>query len=134
MTVSKLLDLQAICCRPSSSKRPISEQTNGAAAMKIVRFPLEVVRRVRAAVGDDFIVIFRIAAMDMLQGGMSWDEIALLAKELEKAGASIISTHFVWHEANVPTIATMVPRAAFTRVTARVRKEVSIPVITSNPN
>ena len=97
-----------------------------------MRFPLEVVRRVRAAVGDDFIVIFRIAAMDMLQGGMSWDEIALLAKELEKAGASIISTHFVWHEANVPTIATMVPRAAFTRVTARVRKEVSIPVITSN--
>ncbi|MGB1351187.1 MAG: FAD-dependent oxidoreductase, partial [Luminiphilus sp.] len=97
-----------------------------------MRFPLEVVRRVRATVGDDFIVIFRIAAMDMLQGGMSWDEIALLARELEKAGASIISTHFVWHEANVPTIATMVPRAAFTRVTARVRKEVSIPVITSN--
>ena len=74
-----------------------------------MRFPLEVVRRVRATVGDDFIVIFRIAAMDMLQGGMSWDEIALLAKELEKAGASIISTHFVWHEASVPTIATMVP-------------------------
>ena len=97
-----------------------------------MRFPLEVVRRVRETVGDDFIVIFRIAAMDMLQGGMSWDEIALLARELEKAGASIISTHFVWHEANVPTIATMVPRAAFTRVTARVRKEVSIPVITSN--
>jgi 2,4-dienoyl-CoA reductase (NADPH2) len=97
-----------------------------------MRFPLEVVRRVRATVGDDFIVVFRIAAMDMLQGGMSWDEIALLARELEKAGASIISTHFVWHEANVPTIATMVPRAAFTRVTARVRKEVSIPVITSN--
>ncbi len=97
-----------------------------------MRFPLEVVRRVRATVGDDFIVIFRIAAMDMLQGGMSWDEIALLAKELEKAGASIISTHFVWHEASVPTIATMVPRAAFTGVTARVRKEVSIPVITSN--
>ncbi len=97
-----------------------------------MRFPLEVVRRVRATVGDEFIVIFRIAAMDMLQGGMSWGEIALLARELEKAGASIISTHFVWHEANVPTIATMVPRAAFTSVTARVRKEVSIPVITSN--
>ena len=74
-----------------------------------MRFPLEVVRRVRETVGEDFIVIFRIAAMDMLQGGMSWDEIALLAKELEKAGASIISTHFVWHEASVPTIATMVP-------------------------
>ncbi|MBT5134812.1 MAG: NADPH-dependent 2,4-dienoyl-CoA reductase, partial [Halieaceae bacterium] len=97
-----------------------------------MRFPLEVVRRIRAAVGDDFIVVFRIAAMDMLQGGMSWDEIAQLARELEKAGVSIISTHFVWHEANVPTIATMVPRAAFTRVTGRVRKEVGIPVITSN--
>src|SRR6056300_352391 len=97
-----------------------------------MRFPLEVVRRCRAAVGDDFIVIFRIAAMDMLQGGMSWDEVALLAREIEKAGASIISTHFTWHESQVPTIATMVPRAAFTSVTHRVRQEVSIPVITSN--
>ena len=97
-----------------------------------MRFPLEVVRRVRAAVGDDFIVIFRIAAMDMLQGGMSWDEVALLAREIEKAGASIISTHFTWHESQVPTIATMVPRAAFTSVTHRVRQEVSVPVITSN--
>ena len=97
-----------------------------------MRFPLEVIRRIRATVGDDFILIFRIAAMDMLQGGMSWDEVALLAREIEKAGASIISTHFTWHEAQVPTIATMVPRAAFTRVTHRVRKEVSIPVITSN--
>ena len=97
-----------------------------------MRFPLEVVRRVRAAVGDDFIVIFRIAAMDMLQGGMSWEEVAQLAREVERAGATLISTHFVWHEAQVPTIATMVPRAAFTQVTARVRREVSIPVITSN--
>ena len=97
-----------------------------------MRFPLEVVRRVRAAVGDDFIVIFRIAAMDMLQGGMSWDEVELLAREIEKAGASIISTHFTWHESQVPTIATMVPRAAFTSVTHRVRQEVSVPVITSN--
>ena len=97
-----------------------------------MRFPVEVVRRVREAVGPDCIVIFRIAAMDMLQGGMSWDEIALLSKAIEAAGASIISTHFTWHESQVPTIATMVPRAAFTSVTARVRKEVSIPVITSN--
>ena len=97
-----------------------------------MRFPVEVTRRCRAAVGDDFILIFRIAAMDMLQGGMSWEEIALLSKELEKAGASIISTHFTWHEGSVPTIATMVPRAAFTSVTHRVRDEVSIPVITSN--
>lgn len=97
-----------------------------------MRFPLEVVRRVRETVGPDFIVIFRIAAMDMLQGGMSWEEVALLAREMEKAGASIISTHFTWHESQVPTIATMVPRAAFTGVTRRVRQEVSIPVITSN--
>ena len=97
-----------------------------------MRFALEVVRRCRAAVGEDFIIIFRIAGMDMLDGGMSWDEVALLARELEKAGASVISTHFTWHESAVPTIATMVPRAAFTSVTARVRKEVSIPVITSN--
>ena len=97
-----------------------------------MRFPLEIVRRTRAAVGDDFIVIFRIAAMDMLQGGMSWDEVAQLSRALETAGASIISTHFTWHESAVPTIATMVPRAAFTSVTRRVRGEVSIPVITSN--
>lgn len=97
-----------------------------------MRFPLEVAKRCREAVGDDFIIVFRIAAMDMLQGGMSWDEVALLAKQLEKVGVSIISTHFTWHESAVPTIATMVPRAAFTSVTARVRKEVSVPVITSN--
>ena len=97
-----------------------------------MRFPVEVVRRVRETVGPDCIVIFRIAAMDMLQGGMSWDEIALLSKAIETAGASMISTHFTWHESQVPTIATMVPRRAFTGVTKRVRNEVSIPVITSN--
>ena len=97
-----------------------------------MRFPLQTVRRVRHAVGPDFIVIFRIAAMDMLQGGMSWDEVVLLAKEIEAAGASIISTHFTWHESAVPTIATMVPRAAFTSVTGRLRKELTVPLITSN--
>lgn len=97
-----------------------------------MRFALEVVDAVRAAVGPDFIVIFRIAAMDMLQGGMSWDEVVMLAKALEECGVNIISTHFTWHESAVPTIATMVPRAAFTSVTRRLRKEVSIPVITSN--
>jgi 2,4-dienoyl-CoA reductase (NADPH2) len=97
-----------------------------------MRFPLEVVRRARAAVGEDFIIIFRIAAMDMLQGGMSWEEIVELAHELEKAGVSIISTHFTWHESAVPTIATMVPRAAFTSVTGRLKKVVNVPVITSN--
>lgn len=97
-----------------------------------MRFPVEVVRRVREAVGQDFIVIFRIAAMDMLEGGMAWDEVVTLAQAIEAAGVSIISTHFTWHEARVPTIATMVPRAAFTQVTGRLRREVNVPLITSN--
>jgi 2,4-dienoyl-CoA reductase (NADPH2) len=97
-----------------------------------MRFPVEVVRRVREAVGPDFIVIFRIAAMDMLEGGMAWDEVVTLAKAIEAVGATIISTHFCWHEAQVPTIATMVPRAAFAQVTGRLRKELTVPLITSN--
>lgn len=97
-----------------------------------MRFPVEVVRRIRAAVEDNFIVIFRIAAMDMLQGGMSWEEIVQLGKAVEQAGANIVSTHFTWHEAAVPTISTRVPRAAFAGVTGRLRKELGIPTITSN--
>ncbi|WOE75637.1 NADPH-dependent 2,4-dienoyl-CoA reductase [Alterisphingorhabdus coralli] len=97
-----------------------------------MRFPVETVRRTRAAVGDDFILIFRIPAMDMLEEGMSGDEVIQLAKAIEAAGANIISTHFTWHEAQVPTIATMVPRAAFAEVTGRIRKHVSVPMITSN--
>jgi 2,4-dienoyl-CoA reductase (NADPH2) len=97
-----------------------------------MRFPIEVVRRVRAAVGPDFMLIFRIAAMDMLQGGLSWEEVVSLAKALEAEGVDVISTHFCWHESFVPTIATMVPRAAFAQVTGRLRKELSIPTITSN--
>lgn len=97
-----------------------------------MRFPVEVVKRVRAAVSDNFIVIFRIAAMDMLQGGMSWDEVVQLGKAIEAAGANIMSTHFTWHESAVPTISTRVPRAAFTGVTGRLAKELNIPTITSN--
>ena len=97
-----------------------------------MRFAVEIVRRVRAAVGPNFIVIFRISAMDMLQGGLAWDEVVSLGKAVEAAGATIISTHFCWHEAFVPTIATMVPRAAFAGVTGRLRKELTIPLITSN--
>jgi 2,4-dienoyl-CoA reductase (NADPH2) len=97
-----------------------------------MRFAVEVVRRVRAAIGPDMILIFRIAAMDMLDGGMAWDEIVSLAKALEAEGADVISTHFCWHESQVPTIATMVPRAAFAGVTGRLRQHLSIPVITSN--
>ena len=97
-----------------------------------MRFPVEVIRRVRAAVGDDFILIFRIPAMDMLDGGMSGEEVIQLAQAVEAAGATIISTHFTWHEAQVPTIATMVPRAAFAEVTGRIRRHVNVPMITSN--
>lgn len=97
-----------------------------------MRFALEIVEQTRAAVGPNFILIFRIAAMDMLEGGMSWEEVVTLAQRLEQAGVSIISTHFTWHESAVPTIATMVPRAAFTGVTGRLRQHVNVPMITSN--
>ncbi|WP_397594303.1 FAD-dependent oxidoreductase [Sphingorhabdus sp.] len=97
-----------------------------------MRFAVEVVRRVRAAIGPDMILIFRIAAMDMLDGGLAWDEIVSLAKALEAEGVDVISTHFCWHESQVPTIATMVPRAAFAGVTGRLRQHLSIPLITSN--
>ena len=97
-----------------------------------MRFALEVISRIRQAVGPNFILVYRIAAMELLENGSSWDEVVTLAKAIEKAGATIISTHFTWHEARVPTLATMVPRAAFTGVTARLRKELTIPVITSN--
>ena len=97
-----------------------------------MRFGVEVVRRVRATVGPNFLLVFRISAMDMLEGGLSWEEIVTLAQAVEAAGVNIISTHFCWHEAPVPTIATMVPRAAFTEVTGRLRQAVSVPLITSN--
>lgn len=113
-------------------KTNLREDEYGGSFNNKMRFALEIVEQTRAAVGKDFIIIFRIAAMDMLDGGMSWDEIIALGKALEKAGVTIISTHFTWHESAVPTIATMVPRAAFTSVTGRLRKEVGVPVITSN--
>ncbi len=97
-----------------------------------MRFALEVVRRVRGAVGPEFLLIFRVSAMDMLDGGLAWDEIVWLSQALQAAGVNVISTHFCWHEAPVPTIATMVPRAAFAQVTGRLRKVLDIPVITSN--
>ncbi len=113
-------------------KTNLREDEYGGSYENRMRFALEIVEQTRAAVGEEFILIFRIAAMDMLQGGMSWEEITTLGKALEKAGVTIISTHFTWHESAVPTIATMVPRAAFTSVTGRLRKEVNVPVITSN--
>lgn len=97
-----------------------------------IRLAVEVVRRTREKVGEHFILIYRLSMLDLVEGGSSWDEIVQLAGEIERAGATIINTGIGWHEARVPTIATMVPRAAFTWVTARIRKELNIPVITSN--
>ena len=97
-----------------------------------MRFAVEVVRRVREAVGREFILVFRISAMDMLDGGLAWDEVVSLGRAIEAAGADLISTHFCWHESPVPTIATMVPRAAFADVTGRLRALLKVPLITSN--
>ena len=97
-----------------------------------IRLPIEVVRRVREAVGEKFIIIFRLSMLDLVDGGSTAEEVIHLGKAIEEAGASIINTGIGWHEAQIPTIATKVPRAAFTWVTARFRKELSVPVITSN--
>ena len=97
-----------------------------------MRLPVEVVARVRAAVGPAFILIYRISLIDLIPDGSTWDEVVLLAKAVEAAGATILNTGIGWHEARVPTIATSVPRAAFAHLTARLRPEVSIPVIASN--
>ena len=97
-----------------------------------IRLPVEVVRRVREAAGEDFIIIFRLSMLDLVVGGSTSDEVVELGKAIEKAGATIINTGIGWHEAQIPTIATKVPRAAFTWVTAHFRKELTVPVITSN--
>ncbi len=104
----------------------------GGSFEKRIRFPIEVVRRVREAVGTNFIIIYRLSMLDLVEGGSNYEEIVALGQAIEKAGATIINTGIGWHEARVPTIATKVPRAAFTWVTAKVRESLSIPVITSN--
>ena len=97
-----------------------------------MRLPVEVVRRVRAAMGPGAVLVYRISLIDLVPEGSTWDEVVLLAKAIEAAGASVLNTGIGWHEARVPTIATSVPRAGFAHLTARLRPEVSIPVITSN--
>ena len=97
-----------------------------------IKLPLEVVRRVREAVGEKFIIIYRLSMLDLVEGGSTYEEVVELGKLIEKAGATIINTGIGWHEARIPTIATKVPRAAFTWVTAKFRESLSIPVITSN--
>lgn len=97
-----------------------------------MRFPLEIVKAVRKKCGDNFIIIFRLSMLDLVKGGSTWEEVVKLAKELEKVGVNLINTGIGWHECRVPTIATMVPRGAFTWITERMKKEVSIPLITTN--
>lgn len=97
-----------------------------------IRFPVSVVKSVRDAVGDDFIIIYRLSMIDLVENGSHWEEVVQLAKAIENAGASIINTGIGWHEARKPTIATIVPPAAFSQITKRLKPEISIPIITSN--
>ncbi|PWN56052.1 oxidoreductase [Abyssibacter profundi] len=96
------------------------------------RLPVEVVKHVREAVGEDFIIVYRLSMLDLVEGGNTWDEIVYQGKAVEAAGATLINTGIGWHEARVPTIVTSVPRAAFVDVTHRMKAELSIPVITTN--
>ncbi len=104
----------------------------GGDTQKRYRIAEEIVARIREAVGTDFIIIYRLSMLDLLPKGNRWDEIVAQAKAVERAGATIINTGIGWHEARIPTIATMVPRGAFTFVTARLRPEVNVPLVTTN--
>jgi 2,4-dienoyl-CoA reductase (NADPH2) len=108
-----------------------TDQWGGDYAQRM-RLPVEIVERTRAAVGKDFIIVYRLSMIDLIPDGSSWEETVMLAKAIEKAGATIINTGIGWHEARVPTIATSVPRGAFTWVTKKMKSEVSIPLVTSN--
>lgn len=116
----------------------ISERTNkrtdnyGGSYENRMRLPIALVKQTREAVGEEFIIIYRLSMLDLVEKGSSWQEVVALGKEIEKAGATIINTGIGWHEARIPTIATSVPRAAFTWVTKKMKEELSIPLITSN--
>lgn len=97
-----------------------------------MRFPVEIVRRIREKVGPNFIIIYRLSMLDLVEEGSSWSEVVQLAKAIEKAGATLINTGIGWHEARVPTIGTMVPRGAFAWVTSKLKGEVRIPLVTTN--
>ncbi len=116
----------------------ISPRTNqreddwGGSLENRLRFPIEVMRRTREACGDDFIVLYRLSMLDLVEGGLSWDETVKLAQALEAAGASMFNTGIGWHEARIPTIMHSVPRGAFTWATARMMGKVRVPLIASN--
>ncbi|UTT84340.1 NADPH-dependent 2,4-dienoyl-CoA reductase [Vibrio pelagius] len=104
----------------------------GGSYEKRMRFPLEIVKSIREAVGKEFIIIFRLSMLDLVEQGSTFEDVVLLAQKLEEAGVTIINTGIGWHEARVPTIATQVPRGAFSWVTEKVKPYVSIPVVTCN--
>lgn len=104
----------------------------GGRADNRMRLPVEIVRRIRAALGRDFIIIYRLSMLDLVENGSEWSEVVMLAKAVQAAGATLINTGIGWHEARIPTIATSVPRGAFTWVTRRLKDEVSLPLITTN--
>jgi 2,4-dienoyl-CoA reductase (NADPH2) len=104
----------------------------GGDAARRMRFPVEIVRRTREAVGRDFIIIYRLSMLDLVEGGQDWNEVVALAKAIEAAGASIINTGIGWHEARIPTIVTSVPRAGFAWVTQKLKGEVAIPLVATN--
>jgi 2,4-dienoyl-CoA reductase (NADPH2) len=116
----------------------LAERTNqrtdawGGSASKRMRLPVEVAAAIRAEVGDDFTVIYRMSLLDLVEGGQTWDETVTLAQRLEGAGVTAFNTGIGWHEARVPTIITQVPRGAWVEQTARMRREISIPIIASN--
>ncbi|MEO7731685.1 MAG: NADPH-dependent 2,4-dienoyl-CoA reductase, partial [Kofleriaceae bacterium] len=97
-----------------------------------IRLPVEIVRRIRELVGPQFIIVFRLSMLDLVEGGSTFDEVVELAQALEAAGATILNTGIGWHEARIPTIATKVPRAAFTWVTQRLMGRVKIPLVATN--
>jgi 2,4-dienoyl-CoA reductase (NADPH2) len=97
-----------------------------------MRLPVEIVKAIRDAVGSDFIIIFRLSMLDLVEQGSSWEEVVTLAKALEEAGVTLLNTGIGWHEARVPTIATSVPRAAFTWITGRMKEHVNTPLVTTN--
>ncbi|MCW2783599.1 MAG: 2,4-dienoyl-CoA reductase [Marmoricola sp.] len=116
----------------------LAERTNhrddiwGGTAARRMRFPIEIVRRTRETVGEGFPIIYRLSLLDLVEGGQTWDEVVELALLIEDAGATVINTGIGWHEARVPTIITQVPRGAWAWTTARLKKEVAIPVCASN--
>lgn len=104
----------------------------GGSFEKRIRFPVEIVRQTREVVGKKFIIIFRLSMLDLVEGGSSWEEIVELGQKIASAGATLINTGIGWHEARIPTIATRVPRAAFTFVTQKFKESIKIPLITTN--